>query len=380
MGEFEPAPAATRLGMLQCGHGRGFLAALADPAASRDEVLACIADDPRLDTQCERRVRYYADLVTALPVPLSAIVACTRGHDPEAEPLFAHEVLAACWRRGHAEARDLFANSCEESLVQGVGTALCGHVWHVGVDLPPGLAAAVAEVERRWNAPTGRAAAPCAVGDTNSLDELGKMGDVRLLSEAEALFTREDVLDDPARRLPDAERMRRVALLRSFVELPASVTLPLARQWRDRDDYSVLAAMRVLAKHAEPSDRPWLEPEVERHLQQDGGSGTVGPLQALTLLGDARSAPLLLRVVEQVRYSLARMRALEGLARMPDAPGAGAALRDALWDCEEGAAAAACGALPTLAAAARTRVAELATDPLADEPLRGAATRRLAAG
>ncbi len=429
MGEsFEPAPPGTRLGKLQRGHGAGFLAALADPAAARDEVLACVAHDPRLDTQCEARVRYYADLVTVLPVPLSAIVACTHEHDPNAEPPFAHEVLAACWRRGHADARELLSETNDEALVHGVGRAICGHGWQAGVDLPPGLAAAVADVEREWGAPTGHVAAPCEIDATTPIDELfrfadrsasvvaqrvlpelcrrtsegdrarlaahvgaaqggsvqlaakalGRMGDVRLLERAQALFAREDDLGDPGRRLPTAERIRRVALLHYFVELPGSVTLPLARQWRGGDDYLDTAALRVLACHAEPIDRPWLEAEVTRHLSQDGGWRTVGRLQALTHIGDARSAQVFLTVVDQVRYSHARMRAVEGLARMPDAPGAAAALRDALWDSEEGAAAAALGALPTVDPDARARVAALASDPLACASLRGAASRCLA--
>lgn len=94
------APADSRLGQLQRGSGRGFLAALSAPATAGDELLACLRDDPRVDTQVERREVYYAELADRLALDLAPLLAA------EDDGLSA-AVLAQLVARGHPQARAL---------------------------------------------------------------------------------------------------------------------------------------------------------------------------------------------------------------------------------------------------------------------------------
>ncbi|MEO6597715.1 MAG: hypothetical protein ABIP94_23465, partial [Planctomycetota bacterium] len=133
-----PAPAATRLGQLQRGRGAGFLAALTAGAAAHDDVLHCLLADPRIDRQIESRERYYAELVTALDVPIVPLVAQLSGR----ELALGHAVLAGTWRLGHAATRALLTDPrSDEALVTGIAQQLYGLRWATLVELPERAAA-----------------------------------------------------------------------------------------------------------------------------------------------------------------------------------------------------------------------------------------------
>lgn len=97
------APHDTRLGQLQRGRGAGFLAALADRGAARDEVLRCVLADPRVDALLETRGAYYADLATRLRVDVEPIVRAAR----DDEESLAVDVLAELAARGQPAATRL---------------------------------------------------------------------------------------------------------------------------------------------------------------------------------------------------------------------------------------------------------------------------------
>jgi hypothetical protein len=79
-----------------------------------------------------------------------------------------------------------------------------------------------------------------------------------------------------------------------------------------------------------------------------------------------------------VTYGRARARALRALARMAAEPAAAPLLREAFWDAEDDAVAAQCALPGPLAAAVRTRLAELAADPSLAPSARAAVVARAA--
>lgn len=99
------APHHTRLGQLQRGRGAGFLAALANPAAARPELLRCILTDPRLDQQIESRCRYFAELALQIDLPIEPIVQHATTTDDD---FLAIDVLAELAARGHQQALALW--------------------------------------------------------------------------------------------------------------------------------------------------------------------------------------------------------------------------------------------------------------------------------
>ncbi|MFY9344246.1 MAG: hypothetical protein WAT39_17270 [Planctomycetota bacterium] len=418
------APANTRLGQLQRGRGAGFLAAIADPVASRDDVVAWILDDAERDSQVEKRARYGAELVARLDVPLEPIVAhAARFADDEPEGRLAYEVLAAAWVREHAPARAVLARGDLSScLLDGITRELWGHRWTTREQLPPRAARRFERLEVEWGpsestspglsvdarqsiaglldlacvhrGPADReivraellrrtgagdrdVLADIVAGDPEparvrlAAEVLGCMGDARLLPLAETLFRREHDLDGA-----DIARARRHALLHYVMRLPGAITLPLARAWHSQGDYLQVAATRVLQEHAEPADREWIEADVRRRLPTDGGCGYASDLGPLARIADPRSAPLFAEVCELATYSYARVQALRGLARMLAVPVARALLREALWDAEDDAVALACSLPGELDAAARQRLGELSQDPCLDGEVRAAVVAR----
>ena len=137
-------------------------------------------------------------------------------------------------------------------------------------------------------------------------------------------------------------------------------------------------AATSFAEYAEPDDRAYLEQRVAADLAVGTGWDIISELDALARLADPRSAPLLVEVSAQVAYSHARRRAVRALAVICSEHGVAAApLREALWDCEDEAAAEACGFLPELDAAAALRVRQLANLKVAEPELQVRARRRL---
>ncbi len=427
----EPAleAATTRLGQLQRGRGDGFVAALRAGADAHDDLLRCLCHDPRVDRQIEARGRYYGELLAALDLPLEPL--CYVLGDAT-EPVLGHEAIAAAWRLGHAPARALLADELtREPLLAGVTAVLWGERWAVPVELPPRARALwlrldldQADSARAIATPPSTSALAalsldelreiargpqstrrdrvlgelCARGgDPATRDRLveiasqdlvyarvrlaaralGLLGDERLLPLAEEHFAREDVFADPQRRLRGEARMRRACLADYVQHLPPALGLELARGYHGRGGYFTHVAGCLFQEHATAADRAALEAFVAARRADDGGVAVICELDALARLGDPRSAPLLAEVARTVAYSHARRRAVHALATMAEAPLAREVLREALWDCEDEAAADGCAFVPVLDARAQDRVAALAASPLVDGELAARALRRL---
>lgn len=383
-----------------------------------------------MDREIESRGRYLGELLAAQAAPLDALLAALRD---EPDSRLGHEVLAAAASCGHPRARALLDDEREDEVLRG-HVALWLVDWEVlqPVALAPALRAMVMEQLLDYadsaSVASGMRRPPPPDLTSMSVEELlelartarlplleplkqelrtrtgdedrdrlwrclrddpvhgrvkaaasalGAMGDERVLALCEDLFAREDVFEDPVRRLPGLDRMRRSALARYVGQLPGPRQLELARAWHPRGGYFAVVSATSFAEHAEPDDRAYLEAHVADDLAAGTGWGMISELDALARLADPRSAPLLVEVCEQVAYSHARRRAVRALAVICSEQGVAAApLREALWDCEDEAAADACGFLPELDAAAALRVRELAHLQAAEAELRVRARRR----
>ncbi|MFK7742562.1 MAG: hypothetical protein AB8H80_19785 [Planctomycetota bacterium] len=361
------------------------------------------------------------------------------GEPSEPQVQLGHEVLACAWVAGHRATRSWFAAKPDESICAAVAGQVVGGEWARLVELPRGLrkpalaflledadSAAVTpgmrgsirppgpltecSVDELLELARGKSGREllrelCARGDEASRERmadcvrsdlvygrvrlaahaLGTMGDERLLDLAREHFALEDEPLDAARRLSGFERMRRAALASYVRHLPEARQRQLAREWHERGDYFETVAGSLFAETADADDRMQLEAFVKERLGLgDSGWGVISELDALAHIGDPRSADLLVMVAEQAGYAHARRRALHGLALLASAgelsDAQNAALTEALWDCEDEAAADACAFLPMLDKAARARVVDLAASPLVDDELAVRARRRLARG
>lgn len=419
------APATTRLGQLQRGHGAGHLAARAAGAAAHDDLLHCLLVDPRIDRRVENRARYYGELLVALDLPLAPLLGPL--HDAPVGVL-AHDVLAAAFVLGHPATHELLADeNTAEPIVAGITSCLWGERWARAVDLPVRARAhwLQFDLQHADSAQSRRRAEPtplgtlsveevlelargpesvrrdrllgelCARGDEATRTHLAKvasedfvlgrvrlacralglLADDRLLPLAEDLFGRDDVFLDPERRLPADLRMRRDCLADYARHLPGAMALPIARDWHLRGGYFTQVAGSLFELHATAADRARLEAFVAAHAF--GSGPAVGEeLDALSRLGDVASVPLLVAVTEASSSSQARQRAVRGLARFPAHPLAREVLQHALWDSEDEACDAACQSRFRLDPHATERTAQLARSPLVDPELAAHAARR----
>lgn len=428
-----PPPADDALGQLQRGRGAGVLAAMSRGAASHDDLFGCIVADPRREPLYEERARCYAELLLSLDAPVEPLATALAGRDPG----LAHAVLAGALALGHTGAQRLLsARGVDEALARGVALELFARRWLLPVQVPPPLrrhvllelladadcAAVAPGLRRRSPGPLGahsitellelgrgtdaarvdprellrelclrddeagrQQLADCLATDVVygrvrlAARALGSMGDERMVELAVEHFGR--ATEPPT----GFERMRRSALADYVAHLPEASQRALARNWHERGGYFRTVAGTMLAETACAGDRERLEVFVQQRLAELGpdesGYGFVSEIDALARIADPRSAPLLCDVVERVDYAPARRRALHGLALLPERDRRAAVLLDeALWDCEDEAAADACAFGELAGAHARRRCEQLATLSLADPELRLRARRRLARG
>jgi len=419
----EPAAATTLLGQLQRGLGQGFVAALAAGAAAHDAVIEGVGR-PATGEPTACFVRYFAELVLTLAVPIDGLIAVAA-----ADGSLAPAVLAGTWRLGHADVRRLLQDpATPEPLLARIVGELWARGWATRTELPPPAARLWLQFALDEADSAAARRPPLSPADYDSLAVqqllelgrdvrheqtytlfaalrrqdgeplrqalahevqhglvfgkarlaarvLGALGDERLLPLAIELFGRADDARGHGPRLAGYDRMRRSCLQSYVCQLPPLRALQLARAWRGRGGCFEVVAGAVLAEFAEGDDRLALERLVARHLGADDGFDLLHELEALGKLGDARSAPLLIEVAGQTVSPAVRCRALLALAAMANAPGAAAVLRLALWDADDEAAVVACG-VPVRGgdAAARHRLTALAGHALAGERLRAAAT------
>lgn len=111
MAATDNSPPDTLLGQLQRGLGRGYLAVLRARRGA-DELLACIAEDPRWDRQVEERAAFYAKLALELEVPVAPIATAMAGGE---DGYLAADVLAEMAVRGRGDALTALRGGLRES-------------------------------------------------------------------------------------------------------------------------------------------------------------------------------------------------------------------------------------------------------------------------
>lgn len=373
-------------GLLERGHGRGYLAALELGGPASAEVLRCVIEDPRFDPQIESRAHYYADLLIALgSCPVQPIVDALDRRERE-NAWLAHDVLIQLAWRGHfgalaavidkVRARTLAADALDDIG----GRALVERVFALAGRAPP------PKPEPRHPSRPRLTLAPSlgieqlvalATG-ADKLDKviaarrLGELDHPALVPDAEAFLRSECGVAFEHRRHGACQRRAWVVYLEALSPIH---TLPLARRWFHAEWPLSLAAEAILVRHAEPDDRSMLEDAGARALAERQVYRLCSVVDALAGLADVRSLPLLATIYGETRYSYARERVCIALLDHADHADAQALLRESLWDCESYARAIACEAVdPTIAAA---RLRELESDAFERDEVRDAARAAL---
>lgn len=198
---------------------------------------------------------------------------------------------------------------------------------------------------------------------------LGRRQCLDLLAEAAAFLRAEAA--DPAIRGTNAT-MRR-GYINYLVALPAAHVLPLARAWFAEPWPLSLAAGDIFGRHATATDRTLLEAAGALALTSGEMYRLCTVLEALELIADPASIPLLCAVVHDAPYSYARWKALDALVPHVGRPAVDAILTDALWDSDTGARLIACDQADLDSPLVRARLDEIAADEHEDKDLRALA-------
>lgn len=198
-----------------------------------------------------------------------------------------------------------------------------------------------------------------------SLRALATQGDPRLVGVIQGIL-RDD--ETPPRV--------RFASISAFGALPAALTLDLARGWFDDPDVRLRrAAEEVLSKHATADDVPRLVGTLPSALVEDDQYRICNVAEALERVPDRGPYPVLEACFVEMTYSFGRHRVVAALAAT-DPNFASDIGVECLWDCEYTTRALGC-TKAELGGPTRTRLEELAEDPLENDEVVKAALRRL---
>ncbi len=409
---------ATFRGQLQRGRGGARRRASAEPGAGA-AVYECVINDPRWDRQVEQRDSYLAGLIRQLNLPLMPIEqhlnafdgADAAGIDLALQVLallpFASRQDAAAVLRGYAVggkhwhaaleaigysgavklpgiwdglADDVVASHDDSQLADVV----CAfEPWTTFAQTQPRIqrlledrasarrparppAAGMADRQRIRDARTEDLLQDTAAGGParrQALEELGRRGETLVLDLAEDLGLRNAAGWIPG--MPQA--LHHLG--------PAAV--PRARAWVWGCGDSTLAGfgIRVLAERGDDSDVPALLSALHRDVAGEDWCSAEIPARGLGRLKASQAARGLAAAWESTVHSLAREAFLEGLQGC--APRiAESFAEEGLYDCEPSVQRLACTAAPD-GELVRTRLRELASDPLTPQA-RDAADTRLA--
>lgn len=196
-----------------------------------------------------------------------------------------------------------------------------------------------------------------------ALRVLAERGDPCALPSCEALLATVPVSQE------------RMELRRYIRSLSGKHTLPVARRLLAYDDFREVVALGIFAKHAEAEDRLTLEARLEELLDAGHLRCTGDVADALGVIGNAESAPLLEAGFHRVAYAYVRRHFIRGLHPC-DAQRALALASDALYDSDDGTRLWAAKHVPW-DAQSTARLAELAEDELEWGDIRAVAAKRL---
>ena len=292
-------PPTTLLGLLQRGRGLGLQLALGRAKdEARSGLAECLRHDPRWDAQVETRKLYYADVATAVDMPIAEIHQILRELVSAGDEMrFRGQyqvagVLGVLATRGDREALDaLVAEVCE------------GQAWHAAAD---------------------------ELGDRCHPEIWAPLGGVLFarLSEDEVMRLAEDRYKlDPWGTWESSNDRYRAAVQAAEQSLAGRTTekAPPARKADTRLSTQALLGIveqrnwvkigRVLEDRQDPSDRDALI-----HSVRDGsGFQKAVALQGLRAMGDTSLLDEVVDVVRDADFVMARRQALRYLAALPPA-------------------------------------------------------------
>ncbi|MFI9550237.1 hypothetical protein [Nonomuraea endophytica] len=398
-------------GQLQRGRGAAARRASNEPGAA-EAVYECVVTDTRWDRQVEQRDSYLAGLVARLDLPLTPIEQHLSSYDGEdGEPVeLALQVLAllpmvgrldaVAVLRGYATDGPHWATALEAITDSGAmklaaiwdGLAddvVAGHddaqladaIW---CDMEPWTTFARSQPRVRRiiaQRKSGRARPyhrqETATVDTEdlirlvasggperrwALEELGRRGDRIVLD-----FAEDSALRNAAGWIPGIPQA---------LHHLGPAALPRARTWIAGDDNTLVElGERVVAEVGDRSDAPALLVALHRATAAGNWCAAELPARGLGRLKIREAATELMAAWEGTVHSLAREAFLEGLQGCAPHE-ADAVAVEGLDDCEPAVQERACEGVPDTAPV-RSRLRELAGDPLTPEVHEAANTRLL---
>ncbi|MBB5081709.1 hypothetical protein [Nonomuraea endophytica] len=382
-------PASFR-GQLQRGRGAAARRAPTEPGAA-DAVYECVVTDTRWDRQVEQRDSYLARLITRLALPLAPIEQHLSSHnDEDDEPVeLALQVLALLPMIGRLDAVAVLRRYATEgphwaTALEAISTSGAMKLPAIWCDTEPWTTFARSQprirriVDQRKSSQARphhsqksttyetedlmRLVAAGGPERRQALEELGRRGDRTVLDLAEDSALRNATGWTPG----IAQALHHLG--------PAA--LPRARIWIAGDDNTLVAlGERVLAEVGDRSDASQLLSALRRATTAGNWCAAEIPARGLGRLKIPEAATDLMAAWEDTVHSPAREAFLEALQGC--APhNADAVAAEALDDCEPTVQRRACEGVPDTTAV-RSRLQELADDPLTPEIHEAANTKLL---
>jgi hypothetical protein len=384
------ASASTLLGQLQRGRGAGWLAAAEKRAVGLLEQ--CLADDPRYDSQVERRANYYATLAIELGLPACSLSLGAITDEPTR--WLRLDVLAMMAKRGDPDALQVLWAHLDggqgsehvvnhllrldndlhrlETLIAGcvrgdeLDSIVCRYKqlpwerwatrhphlaearkrvagWDKGRPEPPDLGAPLDEILLADFSPVPANLLDRFVNRSTS-EELTRLRQAAVGDDRPARYFALAVLgarNDPC-ALELAEKTfaantsgrDRATLYRYIRVLDGSHSLPLARRWLGVDDSRDGIAANLMALHSEADDVPAIRTAFAREWSETECTYPLCDLvEALGRHPEQGPYEELRLTFIDVVYSYARKRAAASMA-LVDPQFQDLFATECLWDCE----------------------------------------------
>lgn len=413
------AAASTARGRLQRGRGQGYLDAISAPSEkARTDLLDCIVNDPRWDSQVEARAGYYAELADRLSLETAAVAAHLfspdddRIHDEDRTGL-ALWVLNGVARRGRKDAvavlrryvvegwswewaLDALADLDFPGATEGIGDelerrfdddaelikALRGathpDLWVRWAEKNSRLRRALDELAATHRQASSQAKPPTlevlvrtamAGPEEARRAALASLGHLRA---AEAVEPAELAIRNGSTEL---RRLGRRALFRAAN--PQMV--PQARRWATESNELADVALRVLAGYGESVDLQFLRASLESAWRLGHVYAACDAVDGLGRLADRESESTIETIYDETTYSYLRRRAARALAALSEAFAVGRAI-ESLWDCESDTRSIGAASANLARDSVRRRLDELIGDPFEEASVVSMADARRRSG
>jgi hypothetical protein len=178
---------------------------------------------------------------------------------------------------------------------------------------------------------------------------------------------------------PKMPGMLRGTIAKAMASLPATQTLPLARDWLNHDNWHFrLLAERLMKQHATFDDVPRLRQEITKALADSDNR----VYRLCSLVEAFKHLPGIGRISElesvfvELLYSYGRSRVAEALLAVDRDFFVRTYAQECLWDCEDRTRVLGCEAVDLTDKVTAGRIKQLSTDIWEDELVRNAAAKR----